>query len=84
LSRSSPNTEHGREKKYEERQMTFGSLHRKWFQLMDKQSLPLEDLIKQSASSLCKNNPTTLRLEVVELVAEDAVAVPLSDACAEW
>jgi hypothetical protein len=94
LSKLSPSTEHGRRGKYEERQMTFDSLHRKWFQFMDKQSLPLEDVIKQSASSLSQqtapplsyqgrlNNP--LRLEVVELVAEDAVAVPLSDACAEW
>jgi hypothetical protein len=61
---------------------------------MDKQSLPLEDLIKQSASSLLQQQAPSLsyqgrlknplRLDVVELDAEDAVAVPLSDACAEW
>jgi hypothetical protein len=63
---------------------------------MNKQSLTLEDLRKTvSIFSLAATatapplsyqgrlkNP--LRLDVVGLVAEDAVAVPLSDACAEW
>jgi hypothetical protein len=61
---------------------------------MNKQSLTLEDLHNTvSIFSLAATTPplsyqgrlkNPLRLDVVELVAEDAVAVPLSDACAEW
>ena len=40
--------------------MIFGSLRRKMVHFMNKQSLPLEDLVKQSASSLCNNSGTTL------------------------
>ena len=61
---------------------------------MDNWSLTSKDLDIQSAFSLCNDSPTPLgyqgrlknplRLVVVELVAEEVLAVPLFDACIEW